>query len=159
MNPYASPGASPTGGTEDDIAAATPPLLAKVAGGVIALAGAVVGLTGLQTMMIVNMRGPAAAAPYVLALLGVAHLFVGAVVFRARVWGALCALGGTFLIMVLSAVWLVFSIGHGLLSLYALGAPVVSTAALVFAILALGPCQRASAARKRLQAQGMNLGI
>ncbi|HEY8091377.1 MAG TPA: hypothetical protein VIF09_26115 [Polyangiaceae bacterium] len=159
MNPYASPGASPAGGAEDDIAAATPPVLAKAAGGVIALAGAVVGLTGVQTLMIVNLRGPFAAAPYVLALLGVANVFVGAVVFRARVWGALCALGGTLLGTLLSAVWLVFSIGHGLLSLYALGAPVVSTAALVFAILALGPCQRASAARERLRAQGMNLGI
>jgi hypothetical protein len=35
----------------------------------------------------------------------------------------------------------------------------VSVAALVFAFLGLGPCQRASAARARLRAQGMDLGI
>ena len=43
--------------------------------------------------------------------------------------------------------------------LYALLAPVASVAALVFAFLGLGPCQRASAARARLKAQGMDLGI
>jgi hypothetical protein len=162
MNPYAAPGAaSPasTEATEEDIAAAAPPLLAKAAGGVVALAGAVVGLTGMQTFMIVNLRGPFAVAPYVLAVLGAAHLVVAAVVFRARVWGALVAMGGTLLMALLSGVWLVFSVSHGLVSLYALGAPFVAGAAVVFSLLALGPCQRASAARARLKAQGMNLGI
>ena len=55
--------------------------------------------------------------------------------------------------------WLVFSAGHGLFSLYALAAPFVSIAAFVMALLGLAPCQRASAARARLRAQGMDLGI
>jgi hypothetical protein len=124
----------------------------------IALAGGVVGLTGLQTTMFI-MRGPIALAPY--ALIGVAlpHLVLGVMVFRARAWAALASIGGCFLLTLMSGVWLVIAIGHLLFSLYALLAPVASVAALVFAFLGLGPCQRASAARARLKAQGMDLGI
>jgi hypothetical protein len=61
--------------------------------------------------------------------------------------------------VLLPVAWLVIAISHLLFSLYALLAPVVSVAALVFAFLGLGPCQRASAARARLRAQGMDLGV
>jgi hypothetical protein len=159
MNPYAAPGTTAPTAAEDDIAAAVPPLLARIAGGVVALAGTVVALTGMQTLLMVSIRGPLVAAPYVLAVLGVPHLVLGAMVFRARVWAALAAAGGTALLTLSSAAWLVFSFANGLLSLYAMAAPFASVASLVFALLALGPCQRASAARARLRAQGMDLGI
>jgi hypothetical protein len=157
MNPYAAPGTVSTG-MEDDVAAAVPTALVRVSGGMIALAGGVVGLTGVQTLMF-TMRGPIALAPY--ALIGVAlpHLVLGVMVFRARAWAALVAIGGCFLLSLVSGAWLVVAIGHLLFSLYALLAPVASVVALVFAFLGLGPSQRASAARARLKAQGMDLGI
>ncbi|HEY3815812.1 MAG TPA: hypothetical protein VGL81_01515 [Polyangiaceae bacterium] len=157
MNPYAAPGTVSTG-MEDDVAAAVPTPLVRLSGAAIALGGGVVGLTGLQTLMF-TMRGPIAIAPY--ALLGVAlpHLVLGVMVFRARAWAALVSIPGCFLLSLVSGAWLVVAIGHLLFSLYALAAPMVSVAALVFAFLGLGPCQRASAARARLRAQGMDLGI
>ena len=158
MNPYAAPGTAPTR-MEDDIAAAVPPPMARVAGGALALAGGVVALTGFQTMMAVTIRGPVAAVPYVLLGLGVPHLVLGAMVFRARVWAAIAGIGGTALLTLASAFWLVFGMGHGFFSLYALGAPFVSMAAFVLVLVGVGPCQRASAARDRLRAQGMDLGI
>jgi hypothetical protein len=161
MNPYAAPGTNATGtaSTEDDIAAASPPLLAKAAGGAIALAGGVVALTGLQTMMLAQLRSPYSVIPWVLVALGLANVVLAGVVFRARMWGALCASGATLLLTLASGAWFVVSITHGLFSLYGFASPFLSAAALVFAVLALGPCQRASAARARLRAQGMNLGI
>jgi hypothetical protein len=164
MNLYAAPGAqskSPSLATptEDDILAAAPPFLSRVAGGIVALAGVVVALTGLQTLLIVTVRGFFAVAPYVLLLLGAGEVVLGAVVFRARVWGALVAAGTSLVLVILSAVWLFFSFGHGLLSLFALTAPFGSGAAAVLAFLAIEPSQRASAARARLREQGMNLGI
>ncbi|HEY1697760.1 MAG TPA: hypothetical protein VGG39_36620 [Polyangiaceae bacterium] len=164
MNPYAAPGTNATGnaGTasaEDDIAAASPPVLAKAAGGAIALAGGVVGLTGLQTMMLGHLRSPYSLIPWLLVALGLSNVVLGAVVFRARMWGALCATGATLLLALASGGWFVVSITHGLFSLYGFASPFLSATALVFAVLALGPCQRASAARARLHAQGMNLGI
>jgi hypothetical protein len=159
VNPYVAPGAPPTVATEDDIAAAVPPLLARVAGGAVALAGGIVGLTGAQTLLIVTVRGAMAAAPYVLLVLGLAQLILGTAVFRARAWAVVLAIASGALLTIASTVWLFFSFGNGLFSLFALGAPFVSVAAAVLALLAVGPCQRATAARERLRAQGMNLGI
>jgi len=158
-NPYAAPGTQPGGATEDDIAAAVPPLSARIAGGAVALAGAVVGLTGAQTLLIVTVRGPMAAAPYALGVLGLAEVVLGVVVFRARAWATVLAIASSALLTIASSVWLFFSVGHFLFSLFALGAPFVSVAAGVFAMLAVGPSQRATAARERLRAQGLNLGI
>lgn len=157
MNPYAAPGTVSTG-LEDDVAAAVPPVLVRVSGGVIALAGAVVGLTGVQTLMF-TMRGPIALAPYLLIGVALPHFVLGVMVFRARAWAAVAAIGGCFLLSLVSGVWLVIAVSHLLFSLYAVVAPLASVAALVFAFLGLGPCQRASTARARLRAQGMDLGI
>jgi hypothetical protein len=160
MNPYAAPGTQPSGtATEDDIAAAVPPLLARIAGGTAVLAGAIVGLTGAQTLLIVTVRGPMASAPYFLGALGLAEIVIAVFVFRARAWAVVLAIGSSTLLALASTVWLFFSVGHGLFSLVALGAPVASVAATIFAVLAVGPSQRATAARERLGAQGMNLGI
>jgi len=157
MNPYAAPGTVSTA-MEDEVAASVPTPLVRMSGAAIALAGGVVGLTGLQTLMF-TMRGPIALAPY--ALLGVAlpHLVLGVMVFRARAWAALASIAGCFVLTLVSGLWLLVAIGHLLFSLYALLAPVASVVALVFAFVGLGPCQRASAARARLRAQGMDLGI
>jgi hypothetical protein len=144
---------------EDEIAEAVPPLIARVAGGVIALAGGVVALTGVQTLMMVRIRGPLAYAPYALLLLGVPHLVLGAMVLRARVWAAMASLAGTILLTLASGAWAVVNLTHMVFSLYVYASPAVSVTALVFAVIALGPCNKASAARARLREQGMNLGI
>lgn len=158
MNPYAAPGTQPRD-AEEDIAASSPPALARVAGGVIALAGAVVALTGAQTLAMVSIRGPFAMAPWGLLALGVGDLVLGAVVFRARAWGAVLAVGVSLAQAMASGFWLFFSMSHGLFSLYALGGPCMSVSAVALAVIGMGPCQRASAARARLKAQGMDLGI
>lgn len=158
MNPYAAPGARPHN-AEEDIAAATPPSIARIAGGLVALAGIVVALTGAQTLAMVTIRGPLAPVPYVLALLGVVEIAAGTLVFRARAWAAIAAIASSALDLLASGFWLLLSMGHGLLSLYALASPFVSIVAGIMAFVALGPCERASAARRRLREQGMDLGI
>jgi hypothetical protein len=158
LNPYTAPGTRPHN-AEEDIAAATPPVIARIAGGLVALAGIVVALTGVQTLAMVTIRGPLATVPYVLALLGVIEIAAGTLVFRARAWGAIAAIGTSVVNVLASGFWLLVSMGHGLLSLYALASPCVSIVAGVMAIVAMGPCERASAARRRLRAQGMDLGI
>src|SRR3974390_2618153 len=92
MNPYAAPGTQPRD-AEEDIAASSPPALARVAGGVIAFAGAIVALTGAQTLAMVSIRGAWGAAPWVLLAFGVGELVLGATVFRARAWAAVAATG------------------------------------------------------------------
>jgi hypothetical protein len=168
MNPYAAPGSRPPTGdgsasapadAERDIAEASPPVFTRVAGGVAALAGIVVGVTGLQTMAMVSIRGLLALAPWTLVTLGAAELVLAVYVFRARAWGVMAAVVVGFLMVVASSFWLIVSVSHGLLSLYALGGPAVSLGAAIVALLALAPSQRATAARARLRAQGMDLGL
>lgn len=158
MNPYAAPGTRPHD-AEEDIAAATPPTIARIAGGLLALAGIVVTLTGAQTLAMVTIRGPLAVVPYVLALLGVVEIAAGTLVFRARAWGAIGAVVSSALDLLASGFWLLVSMGHGLLSLYALASPFVVIVAGIMAVVAMGPCERASAARRRLRDAGMDLGI
>jgi hypothetical protein len=160
MNPYGAPNAAPAATEEEDIAAAAPPLLARVAGGVMLLAGLVVLLTAVQTWMILDRIYP----PYNLGpdaelTLGIPAVVTGAMIYRARAWAAMAAIGLAGLMMLVSGVWLAVSFTHGLFSFFALGAPFLSAAAFVLSILALGPCQRATQARARLKAQGMNLGL
>jgi len=166
MNPYAAPGTRPSatvevdaGAAEDDIAAAVPAPMARVAGAAVALAGGIVALTGAQTLLLVTVRGPFAVVPWVLLVAGMPQIVFGVWIFRARVWAAIAAIPSSGLLALVTAAWLVFSVGHGLISLFAVAAPFGAIAALVFAFLGMGPCQRATAARLRLRAQGMNLGI
>jgi hypothetical protein len=160
VNPYEAPGAQAAAvATEEDIAAAVPPVIARVAGGFIALAGGAVALTGVQSLLMMTIRGPLGYAPYALILLGAPHLVLGAMVLRARDWAALAAIGGTVLLTLASGAWCLLCLMHFVVSLYVMASPVASIAGIVFAVIGLGPCRRASAARARLRAQGMNLGI
>ena len=156
MQPYGEP--LPT--ADADIAASAAPLLVRIAGGLIACAGILAFLTGMQVFMLgVRIRGALAYAPWGLMLLGAATAACGAMVFRMR---ALGAIGGTVLSCMLfigTALWLVWSFSHGLFSLFAFGAPVAAVGAVVLASLSIGPCQRATEARARLAAQGLDLGI
>lgn len=160
MNPYSAPGERAVAtSTEEDIAAAVPPVIARVAGGAIALAGGAVALTGVQTLLMMTIRGPLAYAPYLMLLLGAPHLVLGAMVLRARDWAALASIGGTALLILVSLAWAFICVTHFVISLYVLASPIVSIIGLIFAIIGLGPCRQASAARARLREQGMNLGI
>jgi hypothetical protein len=162
MNPYAAPGTQPSPGIDaaaNDIAEATPPTVARVAGGVVGLAGVLVVLTGAQSLAMVNVRGIMWVAPWALVVAGGAEVVLAALVFKARASAVVGAVAVSFLLLVLAGAWLVFSVAHGFFQLYAFGAPCVAIAAAVMALLALGPSQRASAARQRLKEQGMDLGI
>jgi hypothetical protein len=161
VNPYSPPTAQSASATpaEDDIAAAAPSVMARVGGGMVALAGGVALMTGVQTMIIVTIVGPLAAAPWLLMLLGGTEVGLGVMIFRARAWAAVGALGMSGVLVLATGAWLVVSLGHGLFSLFALSAPFFAITALVMAILSMGPCARSTAARRRLRAQGLNLGI
>jgi hypothetical protein len=145
--------------TEDDIAAAVPPVIARVAGGAIALAGGAVALTGVQTLLMMTIRGPLAYVPYAMLLLGAPHLVLAAMVLRARDWAVLASIAGTVLLTLVSGAWAVVCVTHYVFSLYVVASPCVSVVGGILAFIALGPCRQASAARARLRAQGMNLGI
>ena len=144
---------------EDDILSATPPAVVRIAGGIVLFAGTLALLTGGQVLLVAIVGGPMAAAPYLLAGGGLLDMVLGLMLFRARDWGAIGATVVSGALMLVTAVWAVFSFANGLFQMYALIAPFAAAAALALSIVSIGPCRRASAARARLAQQGMNLGI
>lgn len=144
---------------EDDILSATPAAIVRVAGGLVLFAGAMALLTGGQVFLAAVVRGPLAVIPYFLVGAGVLDAFFGLMVFRARDWAAIGAVAVSALLMLVAFAWLVLSFGGGLFQMYAMIAPFAAAGALGLSVASLGSCRRATAARERLAAQGMNLGI
>jgi hypothetical protein len=145
--------------SEDDIQAARPPLIARVGGGVVLGAGVLADLITVQTLSGFWVSTGFTIALVVIAILGVAAGASGLMMMRARAWAAFAGLGSSGLLFFATMGWLVASVHGGLLSLFALGAPMVSLIAAAFAAGSIGPCRRASAARARLAAQGLDMGI
>src|ERR1700722_20522457 len=147
MNPYAAPGSQSRDAQHDaerDIAESSPPAIARVAGGVVALAGLLALLTGAQTLAMVTIRGALGFAPWVLVVLGAGELVLGTLVFRARASGVLASVVLSFVLVAVTGGWLMVSLSHGLVQLYGFAAPCVAVAAAVMALLAMGPSQRGS---------------
>jgi hypothetical protein len=141
-----------------DIAAAAIPKAAQVAGGVTIGAGVLGILVAFQTL-----TGFRVSLAYTLLLglsaaLGVAAIASGAALTRARPWAPAIAAVAAGVLGMSSGIWLVLSLGSGLISLFALGAPPIATIACVLAIVTIEPCKRVNAARSRLREQGLDLG-
>jgi hypothetical protein len=143
----------------DAIAAAASPLVARIAAGAIVASGALDALTGIQTMLVVTIRGPLELMPYALIVVGVAAFATGVMVYRARFSGAVAATVACALAMFVTMGWGAIAFTHGLYSLFALLAPFFSMAAMVAAALSIAPCKRASDARATLASQGLDLGL
>lgn len=143
----------------ESIEAAAVPLVAKIGGGVVASAGLVAALTGIQTILAVTIYGPLQYAPYALMAIGAAMIVCGVLVFRARFGGAVAATVASAIGFIATIVWGAISFTHHLYSLYAFVAPFFALVAVVVAAICIGPCKKATDARNRLTAQGLDLGL
>lgn len=152
-----------TPGFEHDLAAATPPPLARAAGYAQLLAGAAGVATGLQFLI---AFGGLVGVPFLwrvvcwtLLVAGVAQLLLGLATMRARAWAAIAALClGAHAVFGLG-LWWVNATLSGVVSLLPPVAGVANVAAIALTALAVGPCVRATGARNRMRAQGIELGI
>ena len=158
MQPWKPHLAGPTR-EEVDIAATAPTLLVRVGAGLVLVAGAVAFLTGLQSALLVTIRGPMSLAPYALLVLGFATVVAATLIWRMRGYGAIAATALTGVQIVVTSIWLFYSFGHGFFTLYALFAPLAQVVGVVFAAVSIAPCVRASAGRARLAAAGLDFGI
>ncbi|MBN2195326.1 MAG: hypothetical protein JW751_21085 [Polyangiaceae bacterium] len=143
---------------EADLAAIAPTVLARIAGGALALAGFFTGLLGVQTATIIRFRGVGAIAVTLMLLFGVTTLICGWKVTRMRGWAAVGGTVGAGSIAVLGLVWLVFSISRGLLSLLAFGILPLSVTGAALGATVIGAGIRADAARRRLRDVGLEAG-
>jgi hypothetical protein len=116
-------------------------------------------LTGIQTLSGFRLSGFYAAAPYFLLLVGAGLAGAGTTLMRARSSGALLQLTLSIIAVLISGVWLLLSLGGGLVSLFGLASPWLAAASLALALASLKVCDRVNTARKRLAEKGLDLGV
>lgn len=144
---------------DEDIEAARAPSRLKISGGIGILGGVIMSLTGIQTLAGFNVSGAYFLGPILLILFGGALAASGTLLMRARSTGAILQLTLGILGLVLSAAWLLLSVGGGLVSLFGLASPCLATAALATAIASIKSCDEVNAARRRLADKGLDLGV
>ncbi|MBK9265355.1 MAG: hypothetical protein IPM54_36920 [Polyangiaceae bacterium] len=144
---------------EDDFAAARTPSILKISGGIGLLAGAIIMLTGIQTLSGFILTRRAFIGSIVLLIVGAGLAFAATTLMRARASGAILQTTFAGVALLASALWLLLSVAGGLVSLFGLASPLLSAAALGLAIASLGPCDKVNVARKRLAEKGLELGV
>lgn len=144
---------------EDDIEAARTPSLLKIAGGMGVLAGAIMILTGVQTLTGFRVSGIYFIGPIVLVLFGGALSIAGTLLVRARATGAILQLTLGIVALLSSGAWLLLSLAGGLASLFGLVSPLLACVALGMAIASIKQCDEVNTARRRLAEKGLNLGV
>jgi hypothetical protein len=144
---------------DDDFEAARTPSLLRISGGIGLLAGAIMMLTGIQTLSGFRLTGVYYLGPFALLLFGGALAFAGTTLMRARSSGAIMQVTLSGMALLISGAWLILSFGGGLVSLFGLVSPGLAGAALGLSIASLGPCDRVNIARRRLSERGLELGV
>lgn len=160
MHPYSAPrNAAPQPDGDDDLRHVNP-TLPKVAAAFTFLAGVLAALNAIQTLTSVVIRSTFwSLIPYALIAIGAAIVFIAKNVFTARRWAALAAIVASAVLVVASAAWLYFAVTNGFIALYAIWTPMAGLLAIALCAASLPACDRATNARERLAAQGMNLGL
>lgn len=144
---------------DEDVQAAAPSTLVRIAGRVSTLAGVFSIVLGLQSFVNIRLVGFFAIAPFAQILLGLGLAICGWMLSRGRGWAAIgsAALGA---VTVLSTI--VFSVTAllgGYVTLMPVFVIISGVAGAVMAGVGIGECLRADKARERLAAQGLDMGL
>jgi hypothetical protein len=135
------------------------PTFPKIAAGFTLLSGVLGILNAVQTLLSVRIYSTWSVMPYVLIVLGAALVYLAKNLFTARRWAAIGVLAIGALLGLASTAWLYFAVTNGFIALYALWTPMGALVSVVLASFSIPACDRATIARQRLAAQGMNLGL
>ena len=164
-NPYAPPAASepaPAPGPTQDpdeldrlMAELQLPGLTKAAIGMLAGVGGLLAASALQLWGLTQLEGVVRFMPYLMIALAAVFLTLAVKVYRGRPWAALGGLVLSVLTALSMGLWFLLSAASGFFSLLAVLLPLAAVVAAVFSGVAIGPCVRHAAARRRLAASGI----
>lgn len=167
MNPYSAPGAAGAAAARDatpeDLAAyesdptTLDPKLPRTAAASGFFAAAMAMLAGWQTLDSVRLRGAYVVFPYALLFLGGAALVSSVALFRARAWSALGAAASDGLLALVSTVWLLIAVSHGLFAFYSLFTPPSALLSAILSVGSINAVSRAARLRRHFDAQGLRL--
>lgn len=144
---------------DDDVQAAAPSTLVRIAGRVCTAAGVFTVVLGLQTLVNVRLIGVFAVAPFAQLLFGVALAVGGWMLSRGRGWAAIASTVLAALTVLATLAFAVTALVGGYVTFMPVFVIIGGVAGAVMAGLSIGECLRADRARERLQAQGLDLGL
>ena len=154
MRPMSSPA------IPDDLTLAVLPMPAKTAAATAITAGAFGVLHALQIFLTVQaLRAPFNVLPPMMGVLARAGLVSGIAIGRARRWGPWPALAAMILLFFTTSFWFLFALWNGLFTLFGMLVPLFAFLAIPFVIAGRKACVATSDARRRLEEQGLELGI
>ncbi len=142
-----------------DIDATKPAPLARVGAVLVMIGGAIGILNAFQAIVLVGVSGWVIAVPAAIGAVGIGCLPLGIFMGKGRAWAAIAGSLLTLLLLMLSAAWVVICLRYGLFTCYTFLSVAGATLAAIGAILAIGPCLKSTAARRRLVARGMDTGM
>jgi hypothetical protein len=142
-----------------DIDATKPTPLARVGAALVMLGGAIGMLNAFQAIVIVGVAGWLNALPAAIGGIGIVCIPIGIFMGKGRAWAAISGSLITLLLLLLSAAWVAICLRYGFFSCYTFLSASGASLAAIGAILAIGPCLKSTAARKRLIARGMDTGM
>lgn len=144
----------------DDTTLAVLPRSARVAAALSFVAGAFGAVHVAQLFgVLLFIRGPYAALPYLMAVEATAALAAGVGLFRLRGWAPWTAVIASAVLWLTSGFWCVFALAHGFLTLFGFLVPALALAALIATWRARKAADVAARARIRLREQGFELGL
>lgn len=162
-NPYEPPqhgGPDDPGDFHEEVSATEATGMVKAAGGLQAATGVLVAFSGIQ-LKLVGLTGKSwvTMMPWLMIVGGVVAVYLAVKILKTRGWAAL---GGTALNALIGlgmGVWVLLTLASGFVSLIATLVPMVALLGTVFGAIAIGPCLRASQARRKLQDAGIDMSF
>lgn len=143
----------------DDVAAVTPTFGVKVSGACSMLAGVLSSVLALQAGAVLQVRGAFQLAVVLFAVCGLGAVISGFRLTRLLGGSALLTSGFACMTFVSALAWFVVALLNGVLILLALPILPIAGAATITAFANRELVTRADAARSRLRAQGLDLGL
>ena len=143
----------------DDVAAVTPPLSVKVAGACSMLAGVLCLVLALQAGAVLAVAGAFQLAVVLFVVCGLGAVISGFRLTRLLGGSALLSAGFASMTLLSALAWFVVALMNGLVILLALPILPISGAAVITSLANRELVAKADAARSRLRAQGLDLGL
>lgn len=145
---------------DSDLRLLAAPMVLKLAAAISGVAGLFACLGGLQPATSLIFREPwPKILVWSLVFGGAAQVILGFLLVRNRESVAIAASILAPLMVLMSAVWLFFALANGAFGCPNLLAIPLGLAAAILSPMSIGPARRASAARRRLSDQGVELGL
>ena len=151
---------TPTQSADDDVFATAPTSMVKMAASLQAFCGLFWALVGLQSVISLNFRSPIVGAlPWLMLIGGGAMIWLGAKIYRAQGTAAVAGTALAATCALLMSSWFIGTMLMGVFSCLSLVVVPLALGACVTGALAIAPSRQASAARRRLSEQGLDLGL